>query len=595
MPERLYFSGGLNENPDINIEECAAGENFELGMNQRIFTPRMPQDLEDTTPNGASVNGIMQLIKRDDSETTLIFENHSTPTIYEWDGSSFTSRRTLNLATDAKLRDCYWSLDDYILITDIEKSVPILRWDGSSCIRQKTGLKAGSSQSVSSITRSGTTATVTTSSNHGYSSGDLVHIDGANEDDYNGEFEITVTGDDTFTYEVTGSPSSPASGTITVDFGTELYARYAIVHNGRVWLFNITTNDGTGDTDNPHMMVASAFEDPISYDTANRSQASGFTGSEAFYMLTPDLQPINGVAVFNREIVLSTVSGQLFRLTGSDSTDYQFVPYYQGSAAIGTEAMANIGNDVTYMRRGGNIESLTATETSGDVASNDFSIWITDTVAGLTDALIVYDQTNQRVLYFVTDKVLVLFKDLLGAPVSPWSIYTTAMSNAFNTKAARYIRRPGENVWTVYWGDDSGRIFDFNGVGAGDKGDTDILTFRESNSIYGIEAKRSVLKGRVYYKRIGECELVVNADWADAYNVSESVVPLSGPPPGDTASFWNDESYWGDENYWSEGFEFTDKIASKGFDPTGRGNSFRLTLSLNTSVKFEIEHIDIGL
>lgn len=594
MAERLYFDGGLNENPDISLSECSEGQNFELGLNLRQFTPRKPQDLKDTTPNGASVNGILQLIKRDDSETTLVFENHSTPTIYEWDGSSFTSKRTAGLAADAELRDLYWSLDDYILITDIQKSVPILRWDGTDVTRQKTGLKSGSAQSVSSITRSGTTATVTTSSNHGYSTGDLVHIAGADQSDYNGEFEITVTAADEFTYEVSGSPSTPATGTITADFGTEVYARYGVVHQGRVWLFNVKTNDGS-ESQNPHMMVASKFEDPTVLDTASRAGDGGFSGNEAFYMLSPDLQPINGVVVFNKELVISTESGQLFRLTGSDSTNYSWVEYYQGSAAIGTEAIANIGNDVIFVRRGGNIETLRATDTSGDVATDDLSVWIPDTVANISDAKIVYDQYSQKVLFFVPDKVLVLHKTLLNSQKSPWSVYKTDMSNNFNTNAARYMRRPGEDVWTVYWGDDSGRIFDFNGIGSGDKGDTDIETFRETAPIYGIEAKRSILKGRVQYKRIGECELTVEADWSDEYNISDSSVTLSGPPASDTASFWGGEFYWGGSNYWNEGFEFADKRTTKGFDPTGRGRSFTLKLYLDTSVKFEIDHVDLGL
>jgi hypothetical protein len=65
-----------------------------------------------------------------------------------------------------------------------------------------------------SITGSGGTATVS-HTGHGYSSGDKVWIQGANEQEYNGVFSITVTGADSYTYSYTGSPSSPATGTIT--------------------------------------------------------------------------------------------------------------------------------------------------------------------------------------------------------------------------------------------------------------------------------------------------------------------------------------------------------------------------------------------
>lgn len=69
---------------------------------------------------------------------------------------------------------------------------------------------------VTSITRSGTTATVTMTNPHGLASNVPVTIAGAVETDYNvTDAVIQVTGIDTFTYQVSGSPASPATGTIT--------------------------------------------------------------------------------------------------------------------------------------------------------------------------------------------------------------------------------------------------------------------------------------------------------------------------------------------------------------------------------------------
>lgn len=70
------------------------------------------------------------------------------------------------------------------------------------------------SQTVTSVTRSSTTATVTKTS-HGYRTGQILTISGANEADYNGNFRITVTDANTFTYTVANSPSTPATGTIS--------------------------------------------------------------------------------------------------------------------------------------------------------------------------------------------------------------------------------------------------------------------------------------------------------------------------------------------------------------------------------------------
>lgn len=68
---------------------------------------------------------------------------------------------------------------------------------------------------VTSITRSGTTATAATSTPHMLATAMQTTISGAVETAYNGLFAVTVTGPNTFTYQVAGSPSTPATGTIT--------------------------------------------------------------------------------------------------------------------------------------------------------------------------------------------------------------------------------------------------------------------------------------------------------------------------------------------------------------------------------------------
>lgn len=64
------------------------------------------------------------------------------------------------------------------------------------------------------ITSSGTTATVA-HTGHGMASGDFALIEGADQQNYNGCYEITVTGVDAYTYTMPGSATSPATGTIT--------------------------------------------------------------------------------------------------------------------------------------------------------------------------------------------------------------------------------------------------------------------------------------------------------------------------------------------------------------------------------------------
>ena len=72
-------------------------------------------------------------------------------------------------------------------------------------------------RAITSIARVTTTATVTTTLEHGLATDDVVVISGANQADYNGSQTITVTSTTTFTYTVddTNSPTTPATGTIT--------------------------------------------------------------------------------------------------------------------------------------------------------------------------------------------------------------------------------------------------------------------------------------------------------------------------------------------------------------------------------------------
>lgn len=64
---------------------------------------------------------------------------------------------------------------------------------------------------ISTITHSGTTATVTTSSAHGLSTDDYITVSGVSPSNYNGSYGITVTGSTTFTYVMASTPSTDAT------------------------------------------------------------------------------------------------------------------------------------------------------------------------------------------------------------------------------------------------------------------------------------------------------------------------------------------------------------------------------------------------
>lgn len=78
-------------------------------------------------------------------------------------------------------------------------------------------LSDASNKAVTSITRVGAVATVTTTAAHGLFNGDFVTISGATQVEYNGTYVITNVGASTFDYTVAGAPATPATGTIIVN------------------------------------------------------------------------------------------------------------------------------------------------------------------------------------------------------------------------------------------------------------------------------------------------------------------------------------------------------------------------------------------
>jgi len=518
---RVYFGGGLNEQVTPNLAEAAYGSfNFELSKDSYRLRPRLPIDLEGTVPSAEEITGLMQLVKRTGAETTLV---QAKGNVYRWAGSStFTAIGTCDTAS--RLRDTYWSLDDYLVITDLNKTTPVKKWDGT-----------------------------------------------------------------TFS-------------TLTTGLGATLYAKYGIVHRGRVWLFNVKTS-----IDTPHLLVGSSFENPTTYDTTKRATVAGTTASDAFYMLTPDLKPINGVALFQDLLVISTEGGRLYKLTGSDATDYAWKDFYVGSAAVSEEAMANIGNDVIYMRDGGNIDLFMSTQNYGDVATDDLSRWIPRTVKNLTASITVYDRVNQKVFFFVGDRVLVLFKDLLyggalvdetGAkqPLSPWSVYKTLETSNFSTKAAKFMRRPGTTTWTVLFGDSAGRILNMNGTGqSGDSATKNVQTVRKTRLIDErdkIDFLRHVTRGNVRYRRVAETAFNLDFDWGDEYQVSTVSLTLAGPPSSDS-NYFGGAVYFGGTTYFGQGFAFADKISHQNFSPTGKGPGVFMTVSTETTSQYQVDHVEL--
>lgn len=97
-------------------------------------------------------------------------------------------------------------------------------------------------KTVTSLTRSGSTVTATVTA-HGLSTGQTTQISGAAQSDYNGSFPVTVLDANTFTYTISVSPASPATGTITATLpATAPVAISSITRSGTTVTVNAAGN-----------------------------------------------------------------------------------------------------------------------------------------------------------------------------------------------------------------------------------------------------------------------------------------------------------------------------------------------------------------
>jgi uncharacterized phage protein gp47/JayE len=115
-----------------------------------------------------------------------------------------------------------------VAATSIPIATAIQRADGFLYETQALGTLASQTISISSLTRSGSTATVTTTSNHNLATGVSVTIAGATETQYNITATISVISNTQFTYTVSGSPTTPATGSPMATFTTAYVAIKAV-------------------------------------------------------------------------------------------------------------------------------------------------------------------------------------------------------------------------------------------------------------------------------------------------------------------------------------------------------------------------------
>lgn len=122
-------------------------------------------------------------------------------------------------------------------------------------------------QNITSLTQVGGLAAAVTGSDHGLSSNIEVDIDLADQTEYNGTFTITVTSPTSFTYVISGSPVSPATGSPTIEVDRALASMTSV----------LAGSDAKLDPDTPMTITQSI----AGADDTARVSADGTSGGTA--------------------------------------------------------------------------------------------------------------------------------------------------------------------------------------------------------------------------------------------------------------------------------------------------------------------------
>lgn len=265
--------------------------------------------------------------------------------------------------------------------------------------------------SVVSITRVGTTATVTTNGNHNLSSFVPASISGADQPEYNVvDADIMVTSATTFCYEVSGAPATPATGTITTSSN---YALLQVQSNE----FGVDVNLGL---DSPLTFSTTlAGIDNTAY--ANFSEVGGGVGPES---------DIDYQARYLDKIrnPVASYSANTIKATAKTVAGVTRVFVYEANDTISTI-------NVSSITLNGNVATLT-TATDHNLESG-----ATIDVFGADQN--PYNVANAKV---IVESSTVLHYIVIGSPVSPATGIITTTGKVGLGRSLTYFMRDNDAI-----------------------------------------------------------------------------------------------------------------------------------------------------
>lgn len=370
-------------------------------------------------------------------------------------------------------------------------------------------------------------------------------------------------------------------------FGT-FYAKYLNVSNERAVFSHVRDPGAT----TRHMMVGSKRGDYTQITIVNRP-ASSLNEQDPFFLLAPDLRPINGHMEAFGTTVLSTEQGKLFNLTGSSAKDFAFSEFYPGSAAAGEESVEYVGNDIIYGRKG-RIESVRDTDRFGDSEADDLTVGISDQVAAYSGWRIVYNSRLNRTYLFPTSQseVWVLNNAMRDkGELSPWMKWTTTHALAFQPTFVMPMLDPSDGLEYVFMGDSSGNFYRTEGTGAsGDGGQSSIAT-EWLTKLFSVplDAEAYNIEGFIKYRKNEAATVRLIFEYAGVSAFNESIT-ISLPALSGGWHFGGNY-YFGGEIYWGVAFE--NRLVRQSFTPPGQSAEWQIRVQVDGVTDIVINEINL--
>lgn len=362
-------------------------------------------------------------------------------------------------------------------------------------------------------------------------------------------------------------------------------AKYCFVSNERAFYGNVVSNAVA----TPHMLVGSQIENHDILSISNKP-SSALAELDPFFMLTPDLRPINGLVSAFKRIVMSSQLGSLFIISGASAKDFALDELYPRSATSGDESMAYMGNDIAYGRQG-RLETVARTDKFADVETDDLTVDISDKIEGFKNWTTIYNSRLQRV-YFIPEnqqQVWVLHKPLVDQEISPWSKWTTLHSSSFNISAAMNLLDPIDGLEYVFFGDNAGNLYRLEGGGAGDAGAA-IQTERLSKLFSApLDADAYDIQGWIKYRKDVAATLTMTFEFAGEHVFNQAItidIPAITGRPAYAGAF-----HYGGQVFYGSPFEA--RLTRRKFAAAGQSNEFQIRLSAEGTTDIQVNEVGL--